>query len=150
VAFAGALNVIEQHLVAAGTALSNPIRNVKSGPPLALGERLIRCYYLGDTDSELIPDSLTDNTLAERVRVSAYWPIADAGATAADLRDVEIQALKAQIKNRLVGDDKLGGNCAGITVGDFAVAYVQVEGGWYAELETDVLVHLIDTDTIAD
>lgn len=148
--FAAAKTVIGTHLVSAGTAIPNPIRNVRAGPPLYLNERIIRHWYIGDTESELIPDTLTDDTTAERVVVGCYWPIADGSEAVAEVLDVEMQALKAEIKHRLVGDQKLGGNCAGITVGDFNVDFVEVVGGWYAAMLTEVQVHLIDTDTIAD
>lgn len=149
--FSGAMTVIGTHLTAAGAAVTPAIANVRRGAPMRIAEPLIRFWYTGDSDSELIPATLTDATFAERIAVGAYWPIADGSENVAQQVDIQTQALKAEIRHRLLADGDLGGNVAECEVGDFTVEYLELfTGGWAAVLLTTLDLHLTDTDTFAD
>jgi hypothetical protein len=148
--YSGARTVIQTHMAATGTALNPAIRNVKPGAPMRIAERMGRHWWTGDGDSDLIPQTLTDATGVERLALAWYWPIGDGSEAVAEEIDRQAHALAADLRNRLEGDDELGGNVASSTLGDFSMEYLETTGGWVGALFATIDLHYIDTDTIAD
>lgn len=147
--FANAITTIGTHLAAAGSAVSPTVVDVDRGAPVSVNARMIRYWYAGDQPAPHYPggQTLTDVMVGERVTVACYWPITDKAVLRS--LDAEVQALKHEIKTRLIGDSTLGGACDDLTVGDAEVDYPIVNGAQTAELTIPLTLDFGTAYTIA-
>lgn len=114
-----ALVVLQAHLVAAGAALSDPILDVDHGLPSTQG-RSIRYYWGGEVPPPKMgpnPRVLSGQMVGQRVVIVALWPLTSLSTEVVTAIDDEIQVLAGEVRTRIQGDSKLGGNITDLDLG---------------------------------
>lgn len=106
-----ALVVLQQHLVAAGAALTDDLLDVDRGI-LATRGRQIRYYWDGECPPPQMqgPRVLNGEMVGQRFIIAAAWPLTDLSEAQVTAVDVEMQTLAGEVRTRLQGDSQLGGN----------------------------------------
>ena len=105
-----ALGVLQTHLAAAGTALTDDLLDVDRGLPATRG-RQIRYYWGGEVEPPRMggPLVLNGQMVGERFIIAALWPLTDLSEELVTAIDVEMQLLAGEVRTRLLGDSTLGG-----------------------------------------
>lgn len=106
-----ALVVLQAHLVAAGTALTDDLLDVDRGV-LSTRGRQIRYYWSGECEPPRMsgPRVLNGELVGQRFTIAAAWPLTDLTEALVTVLDTEMQTLAGQIRTRIQGDSTLGGN----------------------------------------
>lgn len=140
-AFSDQLAAIKTHAVAAGTAMSNPIKDVAIAWPAPGPERCIRIFYGGEAEPPRIgaPRVLNEELVAERIVLVAFWPMSNLSVKQAEVIEDELYDLKHEIRTRVLGDSQLGGQSTDLEMGYAETDFVLVGGTSYRTLEIEFL-----------
>lgn len=148
--FAAGLAVIDAHMLAAGTALTRPIRLILPGEPSTPPGNCGAYWYEGDGPPVHFPArTLTDEMVGERVTLRWYWQVSSRDKVAMGNLEADLRAVKVDLKSRLSGDSTLGGNCVDLDVGDADAAWLNLDGGLWRTLTIPLVLDYVDIQTIA-
>lgn len=135
------LTAVANHATAAGAAVTPPIRDVRIGGLVPTSQRCIRVAYGGEAPQSRLgaTESLGSAIVAERVVVTA-WIAAPAGGDANwQAIELELRALKHELRTRLLGDATLGGLITDLEIAAVETEWVTIgESAVYRRLELAV------------
>lgn len=149
-AFEAQLDGILAHARAAGAALTEPMTDITVGWPVPRG-RGGRLYWAGESETQHMGGqrTLTSRLIAPRLRLTFYWPISDAGETAARSYVLEMHDLIADLRTRVLDDSQLGGLSTDMEMTLAEPDLLQAAGGgFYAIADVDFILDY-DEYTIA-
>lgn len=132
-------SVITGHAVAAGAALSRPIKDVQEAFPVP-ADRRVRVAYGGETEAtKFTRYTLNSELVGDVTSIVAFWAVSSLDEETARLLNAEMIAFAGQLRTRLDGDSTLGGACADLTLGYAGVDYPVVGNTRYVAVAWDVL-----------
>ena len=133
------LTALENHATTAGAAVTPALTDVTAGLPVPRG-RCVRIYWDGEIDPPRMTGRvpLSSEMIGDRLMVTAFWPVGDAGEAAHRNRILEMWGFAAALRTALDTDMTLGGEVQTIRVGDATPGVTTEGGGWYATVDTPV------------
>lgn len=147
---AGALTVLDAHLVTAGATIATVISDVAKGERANLHRRID--YWL---DGMGAPErfggahaTLDDWMIGLGVTVRVYIPISDRSETYAANVETDLYTVAFNIASRVMGDFTLGGNCTAMTVNDIDFGWLSGTG-WLRVATIPLVLDFVDHITIA-
>lgn len=148
--YEGAITLIrDTHLETAATSVTPRMLTRRGDFATAPASKYLAVWYEGDQQSSLIPPTLGDVSIGERVTVSGVWPVGNFSDENAALVDKEIRAIVRSVTNALRGDSQLGGNCADLTIGSAEVGWREWTGQVARAFEISLEIHLAGEEAIA-
>lgn len=127
------------HCQTAANAVSPAIDDVQVAFPVPRG-RCVRIFWTAEEDPELIPDSLIEDSVAEVVHVSVFWPLSNLAETDAADYATQVYAFKHALRTAIDADTKLNGQARNAAMRNAELTYAQVAGAEYLVLDADIVI----------
>lgn len=149
---------IDVLLLAAGAALSTPIKDVRRGRPWSVKGQMIRYWYEGNTSSPFGPDTLTASQDGLKIAVGVFLPMQGAGSPSSDAAlDSLAEEADGAIQAVILGDAYLGtfpstNSANGVAIEDTnaeAVNFGIDRGGVVLHVSIPLTYGIPDASTIA-
>jgi hypothetical protein len=141
VSVAGALTVLDSHLVTAGASVTPAIVNVAQGERSSLDRRID--YWIQQlTDPPSMSgftETLTDRMFGAEVAIRAYIPVRDRRETLVANTEADLATVSANIAIRVLGDADLGGNVYRLTWNGCAFEWLRTDDGTWVRISTTTL-----------
>lgn len=133
-AFADQLAAIETHAQAAGAAMTPPMTDIVIGLPWPRG-RCARVFWDGETEPARIDRrAIGEEHVSQRISVTAWWPVSDAGEAASEQLMSEMREFAHQMRTRVLGDSQLGGMSTDLEMEYASPDFVPWGGQLYASV----------------
>lgn len=147
--WAGALSVLDAHLVTAGATLTPPVTAIRQGEPDEVNVPVFAYWYTGDRESTTGGNTLARTNLQEGIVIRGYFPGSLRVKSQDATLEVMIREAKAAIRSALWGDGYLGGNCITLTLEDTVSGWSVVGGALCRTFEFVVWIDLPEVDVVA-
>ena len=127
------------HCTTAANAVSPAIDDVQIAFPVPRG-RCVRVFWTAEEDPELIPDTLTEDIVAEVIHVSAFWPLSNIGETDAADYATQVYAFKHALRTAIDGDTKLNTHAKHVAMRNAELTYAQIAGAEFLVVDVDIAI----------
>lgn len=127
------------HCITAANAVAPVIDDVQVAFPVPRG-RCVRIFWTAEQDPELIPDTLTEDSIAEVLHVSAFWPLSNLSETDAADYATQVYAFKHALRTAIDADTKLNGQAKNAKLENAELTYSQIAGAEYLVLDAEIVI----------